>query len=126
MVSDKMKELMKNNSVIRQMFEEGKKLVEIYGKENVFDFSLGNPSVPTPDKIASTIKNILETETSTLIHGYMSNSGFDDVRENITNDLNKRFNTSFSKVLITPILSTILKSLNFSFMILLYFRCILK
>jgi len=45
MISDKMKKLVENNSVIREMFEEGKRLREIYGDKNVFDFSLGNPSV---------------------------------------------------------------------------------
>lgn len=97
MISEKMKDLVKNNSVIRQMFEEGKKLAEIYGKENVYDFSLGNPSVPVPKEINETIKRIVDTEDSCLIHGYMSNSGYEDVREKIANSLNKRFSTDFSK-----------------------------
>lgn len=97
MISEKMKDLVKNNSVIRQMFEEGKKLAEIYGKENVYDFSLGNPSVPAPKEINETIKKILDTEDSCTLHGYMSNSGYDDVREKVAKSLNKRFNTEFSK-----------------------------
>ena len=59
MISDKMKELVKNNSVIREMFEEGNRLAKIYGKENVFDFSLGNPSVPAPEKVKEAIIEIL-------------------------------------------------------------------
>ena len=51
MISDKMKDLVKNNSVIREMFEEGKRLEKIYGKENVYDFSLGNPSIPAPKEV---------------------------------------------------------------------------
>ena len=51
MISEKMKDLVKNNSVIREMFEEGKRLEKIYGKENVYDFSLGNPSIPAPLKV---------------------------------------------------------------------------
>ena len=97
MISEKMKDLVKNNSVIRQMFEEGKKLAEVYGKENVYDFSLGNPSVPAPKEINETIKRIVDTEESCLIHGYMSNSGYEDVREKIANSLNKRFSMDFSK-----------------------------
>lgn len=97
MISKKMKDLMKNNSVIREMFEEGKRLTKIYGKENVYDFSLGNPSVPAPKEINETIKKILDSEESCVIHGYMSNSGFEDVRERIANSLNKRFCTDFSK-----------------------------
>lgn len=96
MISEKMKELVKNNSVIREMFEEGKKLAKIYGKENVYDFSLGNPSVPAPKEINETIKRIVEQEDSCLIHGYMSNSGYEDVREKIAVSLNKRFSTNFS------------------------------
>lgn len=96
MISDKMKELVKNNSVIREMFEEGKKLQKIYGKENVFDFSLGNPSVPTPKEVNDAIVKIVQTEDSNLIHGYMSNSGFEDVREEIAISINKKFETNFS------------------------------
>ena len=48
MISDKMIDLVNNSSVIRAMFEEGKRLAGIYGAENVYDFSLGNPNVPAP------------------------------------------------------------------------------
>ena len=51
MISEKMIPLMKNNSAIRMMFEEGNKLAAKYGRENVFDFSLGNPSVPAPSDV---------------------------------------------------------------------------
>lgn len=97
MIAEKMKDLVNNNSVIREMFEEGKRLEKIYGKENVYDFSLGNPSVPVPDKINETIKNILNTEDACKLHGYMSNSGFEDVRLKIATSINKRFETNFSE-----------------------------
>lgn len=97
MISDKMKKLVNNNSVIREMFEEGKRLAEIYGKENVYDFSLGNPNVPAPKKINEAIKEIVDNEESTILHGYMSNSGYEDVREAIAQNINERFETSFSK-----------------------------
>ncbi len=97
MISDKMKKLVENNSVIREMFEEGKRLRAIYGDKNVFDFSLGNPSVETPEKVNEAIKEILEKEDSLKVHGYMSNSGFEDVRTTIADAINKRFETNFSE-----------------------------
>ena len=60
MISKKMNPLVQNNSVIRVMFEEGKRLAAIYGAENVYDFSLGNPNVPAPQEVED---SILETET---------------------------------------------------------------
>lgn len=96
MISDKMKQLVNNNSVIREMFEEGKKLAKIYGSENVFDFSLGNPSVEPPKIINETIKKIVDTENSTKLHGYMSNNGFEDVRDKIVKSINEKNNTDFN------------------------------
>lgn len=95
MISDKMKNLVKNNSVIREMFEEGKRLAKICGKENVYDFSLGNPNVPAPKEVNEAIIKVLETEDSCFIHGYMSNSGYEDVREKIAQNINKKFGTDF-------------------------------
>lgn len=95
MISKKMIPLMQNNSAIRMMFEEGKKLAAIHGQENVFDFSLGNPSVPAPEEVNQAIKDIIEEEDSLFVHGYMSNAGYEDVRETIAESLNRRFNTSF-------------------------------
>ena len=96
MISDKMKELVKNNSVIREMFEEGKKLAQKYGKENVYDFSLGNPSIPAPEKVNKTIVEILKNEDSLKVHGYMNNAGFEDVREKIAEKINNNFEKHFS------------------------------
>ena len=95
MISTKMKPLVENNSVIREMFEEGKRLAAIYGSENVYDFSLGNPNVPAPEAVKESILEILEKEESTFVHGYMSNAGYEDVRETIADSLNVRFGTSF-------------------------------
>lgn len=103
MISKKMIPLIQNNSAIRMMFEEGKKLAAIHGQENVFDFSLGNPSVPAPEEVNQAIKDIIEEEDSLFVHGYMSNAGYEDVRETIAESLNRRFNTSFgsSNILMT-------------------------
>lgn len=96
MISDKMKKLVQNNSVIREMFEEGKRLEKIYGKENVFDFSLGNPSIPAPENVKEAIIKIAKNEDPCFLHGYMSNSGFEDVREKIAENVNSKFGTSFN------------------------------
>ena len=93
MISNRMKKLVNNNSVIRQMFEEGKKLKKKYGEENVYDFSLGNPSVQPPDEVNFAIRKSLDINS---IHNYMSNSGYEDVRQKIAESLNLRFNTKYS------------------------------
>ncbi|MBR1877365.1 MAG: pyridoxal phosphate-dependent aminotransferase [Lachnospiraceae bacterium] len=95
MIAEKMQGLVDNNSVIRQMFEEGLKMAEEFGKENVYDFSLGNPNVPAPEKVKETIKRLAEEEDPVALHGYMSNAGFPDVRKKVAQSLNKRFGTSF-------------------------------
>ena len=96
MIAESMKALVKGSSVIRAMFEEGNRLAKIYGAENVYDFSLGNPNVPAPDEVNEAIKNIVDEEESVVLHGYMSNAGFEDVRQTIAESLNKRFDTKFS------------------------------
>ncbi|MBQ9606339.1 MAG: pyridoxal phosphate-dependent aminotransferase, partial [Lachnospiraceae bacterium] len=96
MISKKMEGLVNNNSVIRQMFEEGKRMAEEFGAENVYDFSLGNPNVPAPSKVAATIEKLLKEEDPVVLHGYMANAGYPDVRAKIADSLNKRFGTAFS------------------------------
>lgn len=96
MISNSMQEMLKGSSVIRAMFEEGQKMEKIYGKENVFDFSLGNPNVKAPKKVNDTIKQIVDDIDSVELHGYMLNSGFVDVREAIAKSINKRFGTNFN------------------------------
>ena len=97
MISEKMKPLVQNNSVIRVMFEEGKRLAAIYGADNVYDFSLGNPNVPAPKEVEESILETLKEEDSTYVHGYMNNAGYEDVRETIARSLNRRFGTSFDQ-----------------------------
>ena len=96
MISKKMEGLVNNNSVIRRMFEEGKKMAEEFGADKVYDFSLGNPNVPAPKKVAETIEALLAKEEPTVLHGYMSNAGFPEVRAKIADSLNKRFGTAFT------------------------------
>lgn len=95
MIAEKMRPLVENNSAIRAMFEEGKRLAAIYGPENVYDFSLGNPNVPAPEAVNRAITDIVAEEASTKVHGYMSNAGFEDVRDTVAQSLNRRFGTQF-------------------------------
>ncbi len=96
MISEKMKPYVKNNSAIRMMFEEGNRLRAKYGADKVFDFSLGNPSVPAPDSVREAIIDLVNNTDPTVLHGYMSNAGFEDVRQTIAESLNRRFDTKFS------------------------------
>lgn len=97
MISNKMQTLVANSSVIRAMFEEGKKLSDMYGEENVFDFSIGNPSVEPPETIKAVISDILNEESPNLVHGYMNNSGYEDVRDAIANHINKKDGLNLTK-----------------------------
>ena len=96
MISEKMKPFVQNNSAVRMMFEEGNRLRGIYGPDKVYDFSLGNPSVPAPECVKEAIIELLNEEEPTVLHGYMSNAGFEDVRQTIAESLNRRFGTSFA------------------------------
>ena len=97
MISKKMVDDVKNSSAIRAMFEEGQRLAALYGAENVYDFSLGNPNLPAPEAVHSAILEIIAEETPQKIHGYMNNSGYEEVREAVAHSVNKRFGTCFQK-----------------------------
>lgn len=94
-ISKNMENLVANSSVIRRLFEEGVELAAVVGKENVYDYSLGNPSVAPPAIIKQAIYNILDTKDPNFIHGYMNNSGYEEVRDAVAESLNKRFGTDF-------------------------------
>ena len=97
MIAKKMVKYVEGSSVTRAMFEEGKKMAAKYGAENVYDFSLGNPSVEPPVAVKNAICEILEKEAPCYVHGYMNNSGYETVRSAIASSLNKRFGTSFGE-----------------------------
>ena len=96
MISEKMVGYVQNSSIIRAMFEEGKRLAAIHGAENVYDFSLGNPSVEPPKAVKEAIIEILNEESPNYVHGYMNNSGYEDVRLAVAESINKKFGTIFS------------------------------
>lgn len=97
MIAKKMVKYVEGSSVTRAMFEEGKKLAAKYGAENVYDFSLGNPSVEPPVEVKEAIIRILEEDAPCFVHGYMNNSGYEEVREKIAQSLNQRFGTAFGQ-----------------------------
>ncbi|MBP3877491.1 MAG: pyridoxal phosphate-dependent aminotransferase [Lachnospiraceae bacterium] len=95
MISKKMQGFVANSSAIRAMFEEGKKMAAVYGADHVYDFSLGNPNVPAPDAVRDAIVDIVTGEDPVLVHGYMNNSGYEDVRTALADHLNELYGTSY-------------------------------
>ena len=95
MLSSKMLSCVKGSSAIRAMFEDGKKLAAQYGAENVYDFSLGNPNLEPPEAVRQSMIDVLNEEAPTFVHGYMNNSGYEDVRQAIADRLNKKHGTYF-------------------------------
>ena len=102
MISQKMENMVANSSAIRAMFEEGNRLAKLYGTENVYDFSLGNPNVPAPESIKKAIVDIVNEENPIALHGYTnSNAGYSEVRTAVAKSLNQRFGTAFEERNIT-------------------------
>lgn len=93
MVSPKMLALGTTRSCIRELFEYGLQQAAIVGKENVYDFSIGNPSVPAPKEVNQAIVDIVTQEDSVEIHGYTPAPGYMGVREAVATDLNQRYGT---------------------------------
>ena len=91
MLNEKMTALGKHRSVIREIFEYGSKRKAEIGAENVFDFSLGNPSIPSPPVVKDTISKLLNEKDPVALHGYTSAPGDMDVRKAIAEDIHKRF-----------------------------------
>lgn len=92
MVNEKYHGLGTAPSVIRELFAYGLQQAKVVGKENVFDYSLGNPSIPAPAKVNDTIKKLIDTTDSIQLHGYSMAPGFENVRQAIADNLNARFN----------------------------------
>lgn len=97
MVSKKIEKALQGSSAIRAMFNEGKEMAALYGAENVYDFSLGNPATPAPAKVNEAIKQAVDQLNPLELHGYMSNAGYEDVRKAMADNLNGRFGTDFTE-----------------------------
>lgn len=117
MINNDMYKLGASPNKIRQLFEYGKTRAAIVGAENVFDYSLGNPSIPAPESVNKVTKEIIDTMDSKALHGYTSSSGDLPAREAIANDLNERFQAGAKagNLFITcgaaPALTAVLKAL---------------
>lgn len=94
-ISKEMEKLLAGGSVLRIMFEEGKKMAREYGAENVYDFSLGNPSVPAPEAFTQALKDVIDENDPFALHSYMNNAGYEETRQAVADDLNKRFGSSY-------------------------------
>ena len=95
--NEKMFELGNHGSVIRELFEYGNKRRKVVGDENVFDFSIGNPSIPAPLIVNETIQKLLNEKDSVKLHGYTSAPGDINVRSKIADYLNKTYNANVDK-----------------------------
>lgn len=96
MISERMIKLAAGGSAIRAMFEEGKRLAALYGAENVFDFSIGNPYFAPPEAVKDAIVDIITNDDPMSVHGYPANAGFPAVREAVAQSLNRRFGTNYN------------------------------
>ena len=97
MVSHEMLGAGRVRSAIRELFEYGRRRGQEVGEENVFDFSLGNPSVPPPQEVTDAFIDLLQTSDPMTMHGYTSAPGDNGARDAIAASLNRRFGTQFSR-----------------------------
>ena len=96
MVNEKMYQLGSVRSAIRELFEYGKERAKIVGAENVYDFSIGNPSIPAPEIVNETIRDLTLNCDSVALHGYTSAQGDIETRQAIADFLNKTHGTNFN------------------------------
>ena len=118
MINEKAYSLGANRSAIRDLFEYGRQRAAIVGEENVFDFSLGNPSIPAPAEVNKTIADLLSDTDSLSLHGYTSATGDAATRQAIADDLNNRYpdaNVTAEKLFLTcgaaPALTAVFRAL---------------
>ncbi len=97
-IADRMVDMVKAASMIREMFEQGIRMKEQYGADKVYDFSLGNPDVPPPPVVKDTLLDLINDENTT--HGYMPNMGFPGVRKALSDYLNQEYNIRLTQDLI--------------------------
>ena len=97
-ISKKMNDFAQSSSWIRKMFEEGIRMKEKFGADNVFDFSLGNPDVPPPAAVKDTVLELIDDPA--VSHGYMPNTGYPHVRQAVGDYLNKEYSVGLTADLI--------------------------
>ena len=89
MLSERVRKSLIKGSAIRRAFEEGQRLAALYGADKVYDLSIGNPAAPAPEEIRRAMREIAEEDALSL-HSYMEDAGFREVREAISENLNRR------------------------------------
>lgn len=118
MVNERMLKLGTNRSCIRELFEYGLRQAAIVGRENVFDYSLGNPSIPAPPEVNETIVDIIRSTDSLAVHGYTPAPGLPDAREAVAAELSERYGVKIrgANIFFTcgaaPALIAVIRALN--------------
>lgn len=102
MINQQYKKMLETKSVIRQLSEFASDRGKEIGYENVFDYSLGNPSVPVPERLTEVMIELLQTKDSMELHGYSPSLGIPSVKEKIARSLNRRFGMSYEGIHIFP------------------------
>lgn len=97
MISKKMQHLLTSGQAFQALFEDGSRLANKFGKENIYDFSIGNPSTEPPNSVKEAIFNILNEEEPHKIHSYTNPAGILEVREKIALAINEEFNTDYDE-----------------------------
>ncbi|UWP59250.1 pyridoxal phosphate-dependent aminotransferase [Ruminococcus gauvreauii] len=95
MIAELYRNMLGAKSVIRETFAYGSRRAEEIGYENVFDYSLGNPSVPAPDKLTERLISLLETKSPAELHGYSPTLGNQEAREAVAKSLSDRFHMDY-------------------------------
>lgn len=96
MINEQYKKMLEGKSVIRQLSEFAAGRGREIGYENVFDYSLGNPSVPVPEKFTEVMIELLKTKNSMELHGYSPSLGIASVKDKIADSLNRRFGMDYT------------------------------
>ena len=97
MIAKRLRESLDSSICIRDIFEEGKKLAEVYGAENIYNFSIGNPSVEPPAIVNQAMKDILDQEAPLALHGYPANVGHPEVRRHVAQYLNGKYGCNYNE-----------------------------
>lgn len=95
MIAKRLRKSLDEGISIRDIFEEGKKMAAIYGAENIFNFTIGNPSVAPPPIVNESLKEILDNEPPLALHGYPANVGHPEVRAHVADYLNNKYGTNY-------------------------------
>ena len=103
MVSEQYREMLGKKSVIRQLSEAAARRAAQIGAENVFDYSLGNPSVPAPESFRRALLSLIEKNDPMALHGYSPTLGIPSVKERIADSLNRRFEMAYAPEHIFPV-----------------------